>query len=219
MHPYDIPESIDYDKLRSMYYDPEDFNITPGELRSMAEELLTLRTTYESTLPVVKTLTAQRDRAQERVKQLEVIAAHPSVITYRQTLAERDEAQSKAAELAERVPDLETERDLWKSRAETGQVHRDELITDRDEAQSRAALLEEWLADLTTEEWGIRFEKESNVTPTMSGSGRAEITQTLKAQSRATAEAAARNAAPISGRNHRAVRRFVTKWEEMPAPE
>lgn len=193
----DVPYSIAPERLRDLHNNPAGHLVTFNEISAMAEELLTLRILHESTLPTIKTALAQRDRAQERVTQLETLTKVPSYVAYRKVIADRDEAESKAAELAERVPDLETERDEWRDRAVASQIHRDKLISAR------------------ITEWGVRFEKD-NTMPTMETMGKAEVTETMKVANRANAEAAVRNGAPISGRNQRLTRRFVTEWEEIP---
>lgn len=66
-----------------------------------------------------------------RVAELETERPRFSQRRFVEALRDRDEAQSRAAELAERVPELEAERDLWRDRAEKGQMHRDDLIRER----------------------------------------------------------------------------------------
>ncbi|MBF6515287.1 hypothetical protein IU421_13450 [Nocardia cyriacigeorgica] len=55
-------------------------------------------------------VTRQRDEARERIAELEAQRRPPSLRQYLQAFSDRDEAQSRAAELAERVAELEAQQ-------------------------------------------------------------------------------------------------------------
>ncbi|MFD4439014.1 hypothetical protein ACFWPK_04455, partial [Nocardia sp. NPDC058519] len=61
----------------------------------------------------------------------------------RRLAVERDDARARATE-------LETERDLWKERAEKGQLHRDDLIKELNQRRARVTELEDENADAYT---------------------------------------------------------------------